>query len=540
MTTRERTLSIVLVGFIVLALFGFAGYMFVYSPLQAKQRQTIQLKEEVAQLEDKLDAWLIPDKSKGNISRAQRLASMRQRSLPASEAETRRLTDYQRELEKILKDAKITGGAVNFRPSDNRSAPAPALAGKMPAFTKVAYTISFDKVPLKTIYEFLAAYDRIDLLHQITSMTIKRSDSNQTDNRADLSVNLITEALIMDGADPKRTPLFAPKPAPTLDYSALIASDVFHGPLPKLKVGAIPDMKIALGQAIPPIKVPLTGDVAAIGRTVLSTNLEKNPLLNADGVKIDPEGMAITLAPIKDGVGTAYVEVKALAADGRTAAGTIKLTVTAKVDEEPVVREPKIKEDPSFAVILVGVFTRSDGSALALVRDNNTRLNYEVAFSGKGVAVTRFRYLSPKMLKLEKDEKYGSGGTQPTLIITDEVTATDRAFRIVGMEHNALIVEELKSASKPVAAKWRNGPPGAAPAEPVAPVVTSNKLLTQPAFASVLGVPLATALPPPRLFRWESGQSLKALTEIPQAEVWKLLRTSSDHNAGTTAAIPAH
>ena len=47
MSTRERTLTILLIGFIVLAANLFGAYFFLWSPIQASQKQSDELMAEI-------------------------------------------------------------------------------------------------------------------------------------------------------------------------------------------------------------------------------------------------------------------------------------------------------------------------------------------------------------------------------------------------------------------------------------------------------------------------------------------------------------
>ena len=158
---------------------------------------------------------------------------------------------------------------------------APELSAKKPAYTRVGLEITLKKVSLATTVDVLKRYYRLNLLQQITKFSVKKSDEARdapasagslVADRADLDVTLITEAIILDGAETRQSLLpvstgFAavggvaglatvqnsPGPARGLtplqlvrtlaatdrDYSLLLVKDVFHGPPPPPVVVAV-------------------------------------------------------------------------------------------------------------------------------------------------------------------------------------------------------------------------------------------------------------------------------------------------------------
>ena len=301
MNPRERTLSVILIVGLVVVVGGFLAYQFVWSPLQAKAAEAKTLETETADLDAKVKKYQ---------QDARRLADAKKRSLPADENVAK--LQYFLTLEKMLIGAKVAEGfSIGVRSPDNRTTP--ILTGKQPVYTKVAYEVQFKKADMWQVYDVLTAYYKLNVLHQITALTIKRDDetggpaaTRRTGNRNDLTVTFTTEGIILDGAENRRTllpvpqafaavggfagytavnqspdagrgltptqfaPVVATKPR---DYSLLVLRDIFHGPYPKpapLGVERINDVTAKVGEEIAPVKVGFTYDDVIDGKVVLT------------------------------------------------------------------------------------------------------------------------------------------------------------------------------------------------------------------------------------------------------------------------------
>jgi len=261
----QRLLPILLVAFIVLAVGGAMGYFLFVEPISEKNTAAAKLAKEAGDLELKLLT-----QQKGLI----RLAEAKKRSLPADEAIANR--EYQDVLYAILQQAKAPAGAtVKPRALDQKTVPTVTAVPKKPAYIRMGYDISLTKADLRSLVGFLEAFYKLNLLHQITSIELRRAEEVTSggkftapdgSDRKDLNITIKTEALILDSAEARRSVVPVPlafaavggnagyqavswtpsmghrltplQSAPVLasqsrDYYAMIAHDPFHGTLPK-------------------------------------------------------------------------------------------------------------------------------------------------------------------------------------------------------------------------------------------------------------------------------------------------------------------
>jgi len=292
-TPRDRTLAALLVGTLVGAVTGFVGYFLVYAPLQAKSTQGDALAAEVAEQEAKRDRIR---------KEMPRLQTALKRSLPANVDQSRQ--EYDAVITQLMRDAKVPRTSLTVKPKPVEGKAAPELAPKRPAYTRVGLEVTLTKVTLATVIDVLKRYYQLNLLQQITKFSVKRSDqakdvtppaASLVADRADLDVTLITEAIILDGAETRRSLLpvsvgfgavgggaglltleQSPVPARGLtplqlvrtlaatdrDYSLLLVKDLFHGPPP-------PPLAVAAKEVVPPKE-----DTSAFIRV---TQLGRNP-----------------------------------------------------------------------------------------------------------------------------------------------------------------------------------------------------------------------------------------------------------------------
>src|SRR4051812_29929583 len=99
MSTRERTLAITLIGFIVLAANLTGAYFFLWSPIQASKGDAAKLTDEI-------------DKTQREVAavrkNAPKLVEARRRSLPADEPRARQA--YADLIESLLRKAHVPAG----------------------------------------------------------------------------------------------------------------------------------------------------------------------------------------------------------------------------------------------------------------------------------------------------------------------------------------------------------------------------------------------------------------------------------------------
>jgi hypothetical protein len=259
MTTRERHMSIVLVGFIIVMGMGFFAYQFVLSPLSAKATQIENLNNDVATRLDRisriqkrrpdLENWkklslppdkedktktevAVPGKSPGDNARADRAQG-----------------EYEDWLNTTLKASGYAAADVGINPKKPDAKSAPQLGTKKPIYTRLLFTVQL-KGDLASLVDFMDRFYKVRLLHQIRNLTITKPLGGDFRAAAaaggvpaapstDLDVTMTIEALVLDTAE-KRTTLFPDKPVEvpsplsrTDDQYAMIAGkNIFFGPAP--------------------------------------------------------------------------------------------------------------------------------------------------------------------------------------------------------------------------------------------------------------------------------------------------------------------
>ncbi len=495
MNPREQKLALLLVGLMTLTLAGAGGYAFVLRPIERARNAEAVLTGEIADLEQQVE---------GRRKEAKRMAVARARSLPADKTLAER--EYAIAMRRLMdaagvsKDSQVTAKTV-----DNSSRAVPELSKGKPIYTRVAYELVFKKADMWAIKDFLEGYYRLGLLQQITGVVIKKDDDAAGKNagrRNDLTVTLVTEAILIDKADTRKTlwpvpsafaalgggaaykgmglspeaaravrpqllvPVLSPR---NRDYSLLVKRDPFSGPIadisPRpLKVASLRDVKIKSGEKPSPVRVSITGDTA---NTAKFTAIASGSLFAEGALKVDPKNYTIELPTTDASEGSSTISVVATSADGKeTSKASFKVSI-----EQPEIK-PEIREDIAAFVVLIGATSRSDGTAWALVKDNANRLRYEVEAGPKGVKVSKEWFV----LKWKPDRDYDEA--PGVLRIRAEGASTDRTFKVIAVDSDGLIVSDLKPAAKgappmgmrpgPGRMPGRFGPPKQGHADPVA------------------------------------------------------------------------
>lgn len=551
MNTRDRFLAVLLIALIGVGVAGAAGYLLVYEPIQEKTAAAATLDKEVADLTAQWNKFTRDRK---------RLDEVKRRSLPADEPLAKQ--EYNDMLIRLVRRAGIPPG---FTVTPNTSPDArgvPLLPGnaKKPAYTKVVSVVEFSKADMWAVRDFLEGYYKLNLLHQITNISISRKEEAATAggrpraadtrsaSRKDLTVKLTTEAIILDGAENRRTLLpvsrafaavggmpgysaVADTPevgrgltplqlapvlaARTRDYSYLAVKDIFHGPLPApkpLSVERIADVAVRQGDPVGPVKVPLGGEMEYLGEVGLKVTAGGR-LLPPEAIAVDEDARTITITPPEGESGSDTVTVVARSEFGQEAKGSFRFTV----DPPKVVA----KEDVSAAVRLIAVSTASDGTATAVVRDNANRQKYEIEATRRRVKVVKYFYAGATKKKdpdYHDPDKY----VPDELVIAPDATSTDRRFRVVAVDEGGLIVQDLKPAEAPAPKPGGKdkGPKPAAKEEP--PKAGSDA----PAAAPVV-------------YRWAAGKSLAELVRVPADEADRILRKAAEAGPVGATAVAA-
>ncbi len=549
MTSREQTLAYFLIAAVLLIVGGVGGYMFVYQPLEQKREAAVALEKDITGLEQKL---------RDQQPNAQKMAVARTRSLPINPALGGSLVQkahvardqYHDMLRQLLTDAGITPESINEKAVDNTARYVPELSKGKPIYNRVVYEIEFKRADMWAVRDFLEGYYELGLLHQITFISIKKDDdptAKGSNRRNDLHVKLTTEAIIVDGADTRRTLLPIPSAFAALgggaglkaiglnpkagravtpqllvpvlsthnrDYSLMVLKDPFSGPLsppPAFKLDPISNVKITTDEQPPPVKVSVKGEGSA---GVKLSAITAGALFAPGSLKVDPKALTILLPKTSATEGESTVEVTATSAEGATQKTTFKVSLNEK--KIVVAPPPPPKPGVEFAILLIGTTPRSDGTAWARIRDNANRVRYNIEATSKGITVTRdYTLHGDKWKENDIDHRHPPG----IMVISDDTSSTNRTFKVIAVEGDAIIVADLKpdgtAAAPPKKGSWppRPGqPPKQGPAHPLAAV----------------GGNMAVAIRSPKYYRWTVGQSLAEIKPIPDDEVKKILKQVAD------------
>ncbi len=258
MTSRERRLSIVLIGFIIVMGLGFFGYQFILSPLSAKAQQIDNLTNDVAA---RLDRVTRIQKRRADLDRWKKLSLPPDKVDPAKAAEpvipgktpadNARADLAQREYEDWLNTTlKVSGFAaadVTIIPKKPDAKSAPQLATKKPIYTRLLFSVQLQG-DLASLVDFMERFYKVRLLHQIRNLTITKPlrpaaaavAGVAATPSVDLTVDMTIEALVLDTAE-KRTTLLPDKPVlvdsllsrTDAQYAMIAGKNIFFGPSPR-------------------------------------------------------------------------------------------------------------------------------------------------------------------------------------------------------------------------------------------------------------------------------------------------------------------
>jgi len=539
-----------LIGLIVLGGGAVLGYLFIYSPLQDKNAVAEKLQSEANDFDDK-----------ANAVRAARLkiAAAKRQSLPPDLNQAK--AQYKLLLEKLLRDANLTDHKIpDMRILDSRApttpelvlpnpnaplaklpsaTPAPSSPGaapltvsqtlKKPAYTRLEFKVEAKKADIWQIVDFLKAFYSVDLLHQITFINIIQNNK-VAEGRNGLDLHLTIEAIILDKAEPRKDLLPAtPSPSNVLasnarDYSFIAWKDMFYGVLPPpnltpLTIARFDSVTLERDEKPVEVKVKLTGE-GSTGAKIVAT--ASGSLIPEGELKVDPKTNTISIP----GVGmedtpesaTSTISVEAISPEGITKKSSFKVSIAKK----PEVIIPKPTIDISAAIKLVILSGRSDGQVKAVIYDAANPFKFEITATGKKIEVLRFWQATGKTWKKDRDYEHPDG----VLAFADDFSATKRTFQVVAFEDDAVILSESgRSVTSQTEAPKKGSRPSSAtkqgPAEPLA-LVASN---------------LATAIPPPTLYRWTLGKSLGELSKLAPADAKLLLEKIAIDGPIVNAAV---
>jgi hypothetical protein len=270
MTTRERHMSIILTGFILVAGVGFFGYTFIISPLKAQRDQIDNLDRDIEERKARIarvakrqvdeEKWkklsLPADQEKKGESAIAAPGKTPTENVHADIAQQ----GYYNELDKLCKAAGYSPADYVIIPKKPDAKNSPQLANRKPIYTKLVFTVQL-KGDLASLVDFMDRFYKVHLLHQIRNMTIQKplgadiraapvappaggapgGNNNPQVNTpsTDLDVNLTIEALVLDTAEQRKDLL----PDKTVEVPRLLArsdeqyamipgKNMFFGPVP--------------------------------------------------------------------------------------------------------------------------------------------------------------------------------------------------------------------------------------------------------------------------------------------------------------------
>jgi hypothetical protein len=474
MNQRERRLLMVL-GVILLGGAAFAGYSLILGPIEELKAEAERVQDEIAS-KDAILTKLRADQV--------RVDAAKKRSLPANMDRAR--VEYGLMMHKLLRDAGApVGFSVTPRDSlDTKSVPELDPKTKKPAYSKLGFVIRMTKVDLGTVMKFLHAYYRLNLLHQITQLTITRKEdtvgSRSRDDRNDLEVTIITEAIILDGAENRQTllpmPLGAAMVGGTAGYHALLNTP-------------------EAGRGISPLQLA----------NVLATTTPPRDYLSITARDFIHGPLPPPPTPREE-----------------------------TIVQAPPPPPPPPKEDINAFIKLTGVTTRSDGSAVVDIFDFANKQDYTITLKPKGeryeTKVEKFFFVKGARKRLD---------FWPDLIIQEEGTTTDRKFKVIGLDGLALVLTEATTLAGDTSAKT-DGPAPKGGGGRFGPRTAPVRLPAPVPATAVLGGSAAVMAPSgEKVFLWHAGQSLKDLIAVPPEEVDQVLRRAAPPYSPAVSETPS-
>ncbi|MFO0825812.1 MAG: Ig domain-containing protein [Gemmataceae bacterium] len=395
---------------------------------------------------------------------------------------------------------------------------ATAQTQKKPAYTRLEFKVEVKKADIWKIVDFLQAFYSVDLLHQITYISIVR-ENKATEARSGLDLHLTIEAIILDKAEPRKN-LPEPNQPPagvlaskTRDYSFIAWKDIFYGILPSVSpppftLARLDDVTLQRDEKGTEVKLKLSGDGSSGAKVVAKAS---GSLLPEGELSIDSKTNTITIPgagkeDTPDGM-SSTISVVATSTEGVTVERSFKVSIAKK----PEPKEPeKPKIDISGAIRLVILSDTSEGITKAVIYDAANPFKFELTTKDKKVEVTRYWQATGKTWRKDRDYDQPDG----VLAFADDFSATKRTFKVLAFEEGAVILSKSGPTDAKPEAPRKGGRPGSGgtakqgPAEPLA-VVAGN---------------IATALPAPTVYRWSLGKSLQELTKVPATEAKELLK----------------
>jgi len=382
-------------------------------------QESDSLERQIAERETKLAALKKEDA---------RYKATLKRSLPSDPEVARQ--EYDAAINKLLRDARVPVAAFSVKPKAADGRPAPEMAPKKPAFVRLALEITLKPIDYATLIDVLQRYYRLNLLQQITKFSVKKIDastarprSSNIADKADLDVTIVTEAIILDGAENRRSLVHIP---------------------------------FAVGAA----------GGGAIYQTIMNTPEPSRGLNPLQLVQIVSSGNRdYTLMLVKDIFHGPPPPIKP----------------PERVTPPPEEKKPE-KEDTSAYIRMTGVGRNSDGTGTAFLEDAASRQEYLIEITREGgklvQMVTKFYYT----LKGAK-RNYAP---EPVLDISEATSGTSKQFRVIGLDGEGLLLalkdssdSKLAISPGPSRPSGGNRPSGPPKTPPVA-ALAGGSVLTVP------------------------------------------------------------
>jgi hypothetical protein len=473
---RERMMVLVL-GVLLLGGLGFAGYTLLAKPILDKQKNLRAATAQVDEMEADRDTVMV---------RNQRLTQLYQRSLPGGDVQFAK-QEYDAILLQLLQESNAPRG-FNLEFDQGKSANTTGIPmlnpevrqDKTTTYQRLVFKIGLKQASLSMVMDFLKRYYRLNLLHQITLLEIKRDqgvslnkDERNVNERNDLTVNITTEAIILNGTPARKTLLAIPD----ANGAVLGGAGLF-------------DMK----------------ETPSNGREVMPTQYEQII------AKFNNQERDYKVIAAKDPFH-----------------GTLPVPPPPEEKKAaPIIVAPP-KPDFSGSIWYSSLFRTTAGDehkATVFIRDiaNNEDYTLELTQSGERlkVVVEKYEFNSHKIDPTKRKERMYR---QDTLEISKYTMRTKHLFTVYGLDGDALIVGEkptgLSAASKadeprgPNGARTTPGRGGPSSPRPVLPLDPK---------AAVVGGLVVTAPQKERIYRWENGKKLSEIMELKGTEAEKAVQ----------------
>ncbi len=500
----KSPLRIVLLVLGVVAVCGLlaAGWLYVAVPYLNHVKQTEQAEADARTAEGDLTAMQME---------ARKLQKLTRRSLPAGPlypddpkrakreyADVAR-SEYEQALVKVLKDAGARNTTVNFVDAEaNQKTGIPQIDPAFKptrdsdpadylAYTQVVFRIDIPKTDLATVADVLRRYYSIELLHQITHLNIKQAgstdlgdDKRPQKDRADLKVEITTRAIIVNGADRRRSLTPAPN--------------------------------------------PVVGLVGGLG----GASYEQTPGV-ARKVLPEPFEAILANAPIRE---YQYLAAKDIYHGRLPEIPPPEVKKEEKKEEYVAPPKPDFRE---FIWYTTSIHT-IDGDEHTLditIKDKINKEDYTLLITQAGekvrVKVYKWSYDDFKVDPAKRKQKLYS---QETLEISKYTMSNKNDFTVYGVDTDgSLILGERPTGLTPEL-----------PKDDKKPVGGGGRPTTKTTFpppdpnASVIGGLVVTAPKPEKFYRWESGKSLKQVVELSKPEAEKAIKRAQTRFLPTPAA----